>query len=95
MGRPRIDLDGVTLLDAASPNRPLAVFRYRTVRGLVLLIPESGDFVVAWEHVASSTLDLAQGELLIRFTPEFAAKSHWLGGATALRGRWIDRHTMA
>ena len=34
--RPRIDLDGVTLSDPDGPSAAVAIFRYRTVEGLVL-----------------------------------------------------------
>ncbi len=89
--RPRIDLDGVTLVDAKGPPMVVALFRYRTTDGLVLGLPESADLVVAWEHVAETTLDLKDGTVVVRFTPAYAASQNWLRGATALVGTWTDR----
>ena len=92
--RPRIDLDGVPLVDPAVPTMPLAIFRYRTTGGLVLLIPESADVSVPWEHVSSAEMDLVGGSVRVVFEPEYAAGQGWLRGATAIEGRWLDRHTM-
>ncbi|MGE0706512.1 MAG: hypothetical protein AB7N76_17660 [Planctomycetota bacterium] len=90
--RPRIDLDGVALLDPAGGGGPaIAIFRYRTTAGLVLLIPESADFLVGWEHLDEVVLDLASGALRVRFAEAYAAEQHWLRGARVLEGRWTDR----
>lgn len=93
MSRPRIDLDGVALMDAErKDSAPLIIFRRRTTAGLVLLIPESADLTVSWEHIASATLDLETGGLRVAFEPAWAATQGWLRGATAVAGVWIDRH---
>jgi hypothetical protein len=95
MPRPRIDLDGVTLTDVANPYMPLAVFRHRTVEGLILLVPESADVLVAWDHVEAATIDLVRGEIRVRFHPEYVAKENWLRGARELVGDWLDRYQMS
>jgi len=93
MARPRIDLDGVTLSD---PDRehsaPLVIFRRRTTAGLVLLMPESADFTVAWEHVVDASLDLKTGAVRLAFEPAWAAEQRWLRGATTVTGIWSDRY---
>src|SRR5688572_1422649 len=93
MQRPRIDLDGVTLMDVNNPYMPLAVFRFRTTEGLVLLVPESADVLIAWEHVEHAALDLLRGDLRIRFRPDYVATQNWLRGAHELTGDWLDRYT--
>ena len=57
-GRPRIDLDGVALADERDDTMVLAIFRYRTREGLVLLMPESGEFLVPWSVVDGAEVDL-------------------------------------
>lgn len=89
--RQRIDLDGVTLSDPDGPAAAVAIFRYRTVEGLVLSMPESADIVVAWDDVEHADLSLASGKLTVRFTESFAANANWLGGIRCLEGRWTDR----
>ncbi len=90
--RPRIDLDGVALCDPSGRTTgTLAVFRRRTVKGIVLLMPESGDFAVPWDDIEDASLDLQTGEVQIRFTAGYAAKQNWLGNAESLTGIWIDR----
>lgn len=90
--RPRVDLDGVTLADPNRPDgEPVAILRYRTTAGLVLLIPESADFLVPWERLEEVTLDLRRGRVRVRFEAEFAHTRHWLRGAVVLEGTWIDR----
>ncbi len=93
-GRPRIDLDGVALADERDDTMVLAIFRYRTREGLVLLMPESGEFLVPWSVVDGAEVDLATGGLTVRFDAEFAAGKAWLRGATSLTGRWVDRFQM-
>ena len=93
-GRPRIDLDGVALADERDDTMVLAIFRYRTQEGLVLLMPESGEFLVPWSAVAAADVHLPSGGLSIRFEPEFAQGKAWLRGATTLTGRWVDRFQM-
>jgi hypothetical protein len=92
--RPRIDLDGVTLSNPDGPSAAVAIFRYRTVEGLVLSMPESADIVVPWGEVESAALDLATGKLTVRFTESFARRANWLGGVCALEGLWTDRLTI-
>jgi hypothetical protein len=94
MQRPRIDLDGVTLIDEANPYMPLALFRYRTIEGLVLLVPESAEVLVEWKDVEAASLDLTRGQLRIRFKAEYVAKNNWLRGVRELAGDWLDRFQM-
>src|ERR1700722_1913484 len=75
--RPRIDLDGVSLVDAAKPPMVIAVFRYRTAEGLVLLIPESADILVPWEHVDEAALDLMAGTVRIVLRPSYVERQNW------------------
>ncbi len=89
--RPRIDLDGVTLSNPDGPAAAVAVFRYRTVEGLVLSMPESADIVVPWSEVEAADLSLQSGKLTIAFTERFASAANWLGGVRKLEGRWTDR----
>lgn len=92
--RPRIDLDGVTLCDPDGPSAAVAIFRYRTVEGLVLGMPESTDVLVKWDDVESSAIDLAAGKIVVTFTERFAEAANWLGGLRRLEGRWTDRMTI-
>jgi redox-sensitive bicupin YhaK (pirin superfamily) len=92
--RPRIDLDGVTLSDPEGPAAAVAIFRYRTVEGLVLSMPESADIVVPWSDVEAADLSLAHGKLTVAFTERFASAANWLGGVRKLEGRWTDRVTL-
>jgi hypothetical protein len=93
--RPRIDLDGVALVDPERPgSNVIAVFRHRTTEGLVILMPESGELVVPWAVVQSAALDLASGALRIDLDPRYTAQEVWLRGAKSLTGRWLDRFTM-
>jgi hypothetical protein len=93
--RPRIDLDGVSLVDEARPPMVLAIFRYRTADGLALLIPESADVLVPWEHVEEARLDLAAGTVRILLRAEYVDRQSWLRGARALTGTWTDRLVMS
>jgi hypothetical protein len=92
--RPRIDLDGVPLQDEQNAHMIVAIFRYRTVEGLIFLIPESADVLVRWEHVEEATLDLASGRVRVRLAGDYVASQNWLRGARTLVGRWTDRFTM-
>lgn len=92
--RPRIDLDGVTLLDPARPTSAIVILRHRTTEGLVLLMPESAEFNVAWSDIDHAHLDLGSGEVEIAFSPDYVAGHNWLRGAKVLRGRWTDRYVM-
>lgn len=91
--RPRVDLDGITLVDEHNPYMPLAMFRYRTKEGLILLVPESADVLVEWKDVERAELDLAGGALRIRFRADYVAKNNWLRGVQELVGDWLDRFT--
>ncbi len=92
--RPRIDLDGVSLVDAKGPPMVLALFRYRTTEGLVLVLPESADLLVPWKDVEETVLDLKNGTLVVRFTDAFVASHNWLRGVKTLTGTWTDRLLM-
>lgn len=92
--RPRIDLDGVALVDVANPHMIVAIFRYRTTAGLILLIPESAEVLVPWDKVEAASLDLTAGELHLRLAPAYVDGENWLRGARELHGRWLDRHVM-
>jgi hypothetical protein len=92
--RPRIDLDGVTLSDPDGPSAAVAIFRYRTVEGLVLGMPESTDVLVPWADVESSALELESAKLVVAFTEAYATSANWLGGVRRLEGRWMDRMTI-
>ena len=92
--RPRIDLDGVALHDERNADMVVAIFRYRTKDGLVLLIPESADVTVPWPAVESANLDLGSGEVTVRFAETYVRTENWLRGARVLTGRWLDRYTL-
>jgi hypothetical protein len=89
--RPRIDLDGVMLFDERDRSQVIALVRYRTTEGLVLLMPESTDFLVPWEQLRSASLDLRSGQVRIEVAPETTARENWLRGARVLVGTWTDR----
>ncbi len=93
--RPRIDLDGVSLVDEARPPMVLAIFRYRTADGLALLIPASAEVLVPWEHVEEARLDLFAGTVRIAFRPAYVDRQSWLRGARAVTGTWTDRFVMS
>lgn len=92
--RPRIDLEGVALADERNPYMVIAIFRYRTTDGLVLLIPESADVVVSWADVLEAGLDLKTGRLRLHLRDAYVASQNWLRGATVLVGEWTDRFRM-
>ena len=93
--RPRIDLDGVALYDGnRDPERNqmvICVFRKRTRQGLVLLVPESAEVLVSWEHIRSAEVDLASAEVRVELAPDYVDREHWLRQATHLAGSWTDR----
>ena len=89
--RPRIDLDGVSLADESAPQMVVAIFRYRTVEGLVLLVPESADVLVPWENVEQASVDLASGRVTVQLAAAYVARQSWLRGARTLVGTWTDR----
>src|SRR4051812_9698417 len=88
--RPRIDLEGVALSDERTPYMVVAIFRYRTTEGLVLLIPESADVLVSWTDVVEAGLDLKTGRVRIRLDDGYVASQNWLRGASLLVGEWTD-----
>jgi hypothetical protein len=90
----RIDLDGVALVSESNPSTVLAIFRARTTEGVTLLMPESAEFNVAWEHIESAQLDLAHGDVRVSFTGEYVSKVNWLRGSSTLVGRWMDRRIL-
>jgi hypothetical protein len=92
--RPRIDLEGVALVDERNPYMVVAIFRYRTTDGLVLLIPESADVLVGWGDVVESGLDLRTGRVRIGLRDAYVASQNWLRGAAVLTGEWTDRFKM-
>ena len=92
--RPRIDLEGVHLQDERNAYMVVAIFRYRTTDGLLLLIPESADVLVPWENVTAAELDLVTGRVRVSFKPAYVASQNWLRGAVTLVGEWTDRYTM-
>jgi hypothetical protein len=90
--RPRIDLDGVTLLDASgSTDQVIAVMRHRTKQGLVVLVPESADTLVPWANIKEAQIDLAEGSIKILLDPKYVAQENWLRGVDQLKGQWMDR----
>jgi hypothetical protein len=93
--RPRIDLDGVSLVDEKNPPMVIAVFRHRTTDGLVLLVPESADVLVPWEHVTETVLDLRAGTVRVGLQPAYVERQNWLRGARSLVGTWTDRLVMS
>src|SRR5688572_6626947 len=95
MARPRIDLDGVALADESEPHMVVAIFRYRTTEGLILLVPESAEVVIPWEHVEETVLDLRTGTLRVQLAQGYVASQNWLRGARRLVGRWMDRLVMS
>ena len=92
-GIPRIDLTGVALLDQNDPTTAVAVFRYRTTNGLILLMPESAEFLVPWDAIEQAQLDLMSGHVRIQFTAAYATSHNWLRGGRSLSGSWTDRFT--
>lgn len=92
--RPRIDLDGVSLSSASDPDMIIAIVRYRTTAGLVLLLPESADVVVPWAALEEASLDLRTGAVRVGLAAGFVADNGWTRGARVLVGRWLDRYTM-
>ena len=92
--RPRIDLDGVDLHDPRNDKMPLAVFRYRTTQGLILLVPESAEVLVEWKNIRGARVDLQSGNVAIDLNESYVEGENWLRGATTLVGKWIDRFTL-
>jgi hypothetical protein len=93
--RPRIDLDGVSLVDETASPMVLAVFRYRTAEGIVLLVPESADVLVPYAEVESAALDLVLGTIRLAFRAPYVERQSWLRGARVITGTWTDRFVMS
>jgi hypothetical protein len=91
--RPRIDLDGIHLVD--SIGNVVCLLRHRTTEGLVLQMPESADLKVSWGDVEEAALDLATGKIRVTFSDALVGRANWLGGEKSLSGRWMDRFTLA
>ncbi len=95
VSRPRIDLNGVPLVNADKPDgATILIFRYRTTDGLIVLIPESADELIPWASVEAASLDLASGRVQGRVEPAFAQAHPWMRGAVRLEGQWTDRLAM-
>jgi hypothetical protein len=92
--RPRVDLDGIPLVDQENPTTTLVIFRFRTTQGLMMLMPESAEFFIPWASVEAANLDLLSGTFRISLSPEYIQNHNWVRGATTLTGRWIDRVNM-
>lgn len=92
--RPRIDLDGVALHDERNADMIVAIFRYRTTEGLLMLIPESADVLVPWNAIEGATLDLVTGAIEVRLSESYVTNENWVRGARVLSGKWLDRYTM-
>jgi hypothetical protein len=92
MERMRIDLDGVPLKDPQ--GRVLCIFRFRTLEGLVLALPESIDVVVSWSAVAQAEVNLIDGKLKVVFSPTSPQCPRWLGEFDTLEGDWTDRQLL-
>jgi hypothetical protein len=73
----------------------LAIFRYRTSEGIALLVPESADVLVLFEHLEAATLDLVAGSVRIVFRAPYVEHQSWLRGARVLTGTWKDRFVMS
>jgi hypothetical protein len=92
MTRLRFDLDGIPLDD--EEGRTTAILRFRTLRGLVLALPESVDVVVPWSDIAAASVDLARGRVEVRLVDGAGARHPWLGVARTLAGVWTDREQL-
>lgn len=92
--RPRIDIEGVALVDANKPLSIVAIFRHRTTHGLTLQMPEAGELFVPWSALRSVRVDLVDGRVHVEFEPDYTASQSWLRGATHVEGNWLDRLTL-
>ncbi len=89
----RLDLDGVELKDGN--GRVVCILRWRTVKGLLLRLPESTDVLVPWALIQSAQLDLGQGTVRVAFAPAARKELSWLQSWTELSGEWTDREVLA
>jgi len=89
--RPRIDLDGVTLVAEGGDGSALALLRRRTREGLVVQVPESAEVLLVWSDVEHAEVDLAAGRVRIQLSDALVERSAWLRGAQRLTGTWVDR----
>ncbi len=88
----RLDLDGVEMKDGN--GRVVCILRWRTLKGLVLRLPESVDVVVPFRLLSEAVLDLAGGVVRLRFQPEARKELSWLQSWTELNGEWTDREEL-
>ena len=93
MAAMRFDLDGIPLND--EDGRTTAILRFRTVKGLVLALPESAEVTIPWSHLELAEVDLIKGEVHIRFAKDARPRHAWLGASHVLRGTWTDRELLA
>lgn len=89
----RLDLDGVELKDGN--GRVVAILRWRTVKGLVLRLPESTDVTVPYRLLETAVVDLAAGTVRLEFHADARRELPWLQSWNALTGTWTDRETLA
>jgi hypothetical protein len=92
MSKRRFDLDGIPLDD--EDGRTTAILRFRTTRGLVLALPESVDVTIPWSDVASASVDLVKGRIVIEVAEAARQHHRWLGAARRLSGTWTDRELL-
>lgn len=85
----RLDLDGVELTDGN--GRVVCILRWRTSQGLLLRLPESTDQLVPYQLLTEARLDLREGTVMLRFTPDARKELPWLQSWTELTGTWTDR----
>jgi hypothetical protein len=72
----------------------VAILRYRTSEGLVLLVPESSDVLVPYAELEDANLDLVAGTVRIAFRASYVERQSWLRGARSLQGTWTDRFVL-
>lgn len=80
------------MVDEANPTTVIAIFRFRVTGGLVLLMPESAEFTLAWDDIDGAELDLKSGTVRVHLSPAYVAANNWTRGARTLSGQWMDRH---
>jgi hypothetical protein len=88
----RLDLDGVELKDGN--DRVVCILRWRTLKGLVLRLPESVDVLVPWRLIEAAQLDLGAGTVRVAFAPAARAELSWLQSWAVLSGEWTDREVL-
>lgn len=93
MQRMRIDLEGVPL--KSPQGRVMCIFRFRTIEGLVLAIPESVDVTIPWSAIKEAILDLVTGHIKLSFHSETSSRPRWLGEVETVEGEWTDRQILS